>query len=151
MNPDDDDNYGYHPSEQPLLAHAGQQAQIKHKEWRQRAREFLGSKTKHYIILGMVVLDVACILADIFVSLIACDLGKEDEEWVERTGDILYVVGVVFNSLFLVELLVTVWAFGARYVHVFLLRSPIGCLIWVWSEATGHTPHVFQFMGCYTL
>jgi len=114
---DDDDVYRHSiSSEQPLLPYY-QQGQKEDNETRQKTREFLSSKIKHYIILGMVALDVAGVLADIFITLIACDLGKKDEEWVGRSQGILYLVGLVFSSLFLVELMVTVWAFGVRYVY----------------------------------
>lgn len=112
---DDDVHRQSVSSEQPLLEY-NQQGQEDDKERRQKTREFLTSKTKHYVILGMVALDVAGVLADIFITLIACDLGKKKEEWVEKSQEILYLVGLVFSSLFLVELMVTVWAFGIRYV-----------------------------------
>ncbi|KAM7199345.1 hypothetical protein V8F20_005740 [Naviculisporaceae sp. PSN 640] len=108
------DGYRDDPSEQPLLGFT-QRAQMRNEEGRHKAKEFLESKSKHYIILAMVVLDVAGILADIFISLMACDLGKKDDRWVQRSEEILYIVGVVFSSLFLVELLVTVWVFGFRF------------------------------------
>ncbi|KAK4211098.1 ion transporter [Rhypophila decipiens] len=111
---DDNDDYGYFSSREPLLA-ISNQAQIKNREGQKRTREVLESKPMHYVILGLVALDVTAILADIFITLIACDLGKKDEEWIEWSEEILYFVGLVFSSLFLVELMASVWVFGTSF------------------------------------
>ncbi len=83
---------------------------------RDQAKVLLSSKTKHYVIMSLVALDVASILADILIALISCDMGEEEEAWVEVTREALHLVGLIFSSMFLVELLLTVWAFGLRYV-----------------------------------
>ncbi|AEO64529.1 uncharacterized protein THITE_2110762 [Thermothielavioides terrestris NRRL 8126] len=82
---------------------------------RSQARALLSSRAKHYFVLGLVALDVTAILADLFVALVACDLGKTDEEWVTRAREILHPFALVFSTLFVAELGVTVWAFGWRY------------------------------------
>lgn len=81
---------------------------------RRQVRALLSTNAKHYTVMGLVALDVGAILADIFVAFVACDLHLEDEEWVGRTREGLRVVALVFSSVFLAELLVTVWAFGRR-------------------------------------
>lgn len=77
-------------------------------------REILNSKQKHYFILALVALDVMCILTDVFIALISCDTGRKDEEWVGRTREALEIPGLVFSCIFLIELLLCVWAFGFR-------------------------------------
>jgi hypothetical protein len=62
--------------------------------------------------MGLVALDVAAILSDIFITLIACDMEKEDSGWVDESREGLQIAGLVFSCLFLVELLITIWAFG---------------------------------------
>ena len=63
--------------------------------------------------MGLVALDVMVILADVFVALIACDMHiPKEETWVQHTREGLHVTAAVFSGLFLVELVVTVWAFG---------------------------------------
>ncbi|KAL1835688.1 hypothetical protein VTJ49DRAFT_6207 [Mycothermus thermophilus] len=86
-----------------------------HARRRTQAQDLLSSHTKHYFILGLVALDVCTILADLLVALIACDLDKEDEPWVAKTREVLHPISITFSSLFMAELLVTVWAFGWRY------------------------------------
>jgi hypothetical protein len=66
--------------------------------------------------MTLVALDVAAILADIFVALIACDMHLEKERWVGRVREGLHVTAAVFSGLFLGELGVSVWAEGLRYV-----------------------------------
>jgi hypothetical protein len=86
-----------------------------HPEYRRRRRQtqtLLISKEKHYLILGLVALDVMGILADIFIALIACDMGEKNKPLVEHARDGLQLAGLVFSCLFLVELVLCVWAFG---------------------------------------
>lgn len=71
--------------------------------------------------MTLVALDVAAILADIFVALIACDMHLEKEEWVHRVREGLHVTAAVFSGLFLGELVGCVWAEGLRYVDLFVL------------------------------
>ncbi|KAK3955036.1 hypothetical protein QBC32DRAFT_334469 [Pseudoneurospora amorphoporcata] len=86
-----------------------------HRHLLAQARAFLSSKTKHYIVLALVAMDVASIVADIFVALIACDLEQEGAEWVAETREGLHAFGMVVSSLFLVELAGMIWAFGAGF------------------------------------
>lgn len=57
-------------------------------------------------------LDVTSILVDLFIALVACDLDKRHEAWVEKSDEVLHPIAVAFSSLFMVELGVSVWAFG---------------------------------------
>lgn len=102
------------PENAPLLQHQARRMRTAHAEHRKKVQALLSSKQKHYIIMGLVALDVAGILADIFVALIACDKGEQGDEWVEDVRDALKITGLVISCLFLVELGVTVWAFGLR-------------------------------------
>jgi voltage-gated hydrogen channel 1 len=81
---------------------------------RQGAQVLLVSKKKHYVVLGIVALDVAALLTNIFLELIACDTGIKSEPWVADVNDGLKTAGLVFSSLFLVELLLCIVAFGFR-------------------------------------
>jgi hypothetical protein len=81
---------------------------------RRRGREMLSSKKKHYLAMTLVALDVVAILTDVFVALVACDMGQEDEQWVDETRAVLKKVELVFSAMFLVELLLTIWAFGYK-------------------------------------
>ncbi len=85
--------------------------------WRQQSQHYLASKQKHYLILGLVALDVAAILTDILVSLVTCELDSDNQPWVGPVLEAAKISGLVISSLFLVELLATVWAFGWGCVH----------------------------------
>lgn len=82
----------------------------------QRSREFsqnvLGSHKKHYVIIGLVTVDVLGIFTDIFINLITCDMGVGDEPWVAPTRRALTLMSLVISSIFMVELLASLWAFG---------------------------------------
>ncbi len=91
---------------------------------RERSRFYLNSKQKHYVILGLVSLDVLAVLTDILISLVTCDLGTENEPWVNDVQEATKICGLVFSSLFLVELLLSVWAFGIEYVSLVTPADP---------------------------
>ena len=78
----------------------------------EQMRRFLVSKKKHYLVMTLVALDVIGLLADILIALIACDIGKKDEPWVGETRDGIQHAGLAFSCLFLLELILCVWAFG---------------------------------------
>lgn len=88
-------------------------AQSHHPGLRAQARTFLSSKTKQYIVLALVAVDVASIVADILVALVACDLKQEGAKWVSETREGLHMLRTLISSLFLVELAGMIWAFGA--------------------------------------
>ncbi|KAK3316685.1 hypothetical protein B0H66DRAFT_301714 [Apodospora peruviana] len=111
----DDDGDDDNNNQQVLLASERAAFSAAYARRRRAAKAFMSSKTKHYMILGLVTLDVSAILADILITLVSCDLGKKDEVWVGRSQETLYIVGLIFSSLFLVELVVSVWASGLRF------------------------------------
>jgi len=83
---------------------------------REAARHYLSSKTGHYFVLGLVALDVSSIFADFVINLFKCEGQWGDKGWDEAL-EALGVIGLVFSTLFLLELLVSVWAFGWRYFN----------------------------------
>lgn len=80
----------------------------------QRCQALLVSKQKHYFILALVALDVACLLTDILIALIDCDKRIKNDAWVPDVREALERAGLVFSCLFLVELLLCLWAFGFK-------------------------------------
>ncbi|GKT52541.1 von Willebrand factor A domain-containing protein 5A [Colletotrichum spaethianum] len=78
-------------------------------------KDILASRRKHYAVLALVSLDVATLMANIFVELVACDMKRDDEPWVKNTRQGLTLAGLVFSCVFLVELVLCVMAFGWRY------------------------------------
>jgi hypothetical protein len=81
--------------------------------WRRSRRQvqrFQTSKFGHYSILLLVTLDISSIFADLFITLYLCD-HKDAQGWID-TQATLGIIGLVFSSLFLLELVLSVWAFG---------------------------------------
>lgn len=66
--------------------------------------------------MAVVVLDVVALLANIFIQLIACEMDKLDEPWVQTSKRVLANAGLVFSCLFMVELLACLYSFGLRLV-----------------------------------
>lgn len=87
---------------------------------RLRTHALLTSRVGHYSVLLLVTLDVACIFADFLISLYSCEhfCHSQDhagaQQW-ENVQDVLSKVSVAFSTLFLVELLASVWAFGREF------------------------------------
>lgn len=86
----------------------------------ERSRRFcqakLSSPKKHYVIITLVVIDVLGIFTDIAISLVTCEMGTEDKPWVKPTQRALGYLALSIASLFMVELMLCIWAFGHRYV-----------------------------------
>jgi hypothetical protein len=75
-------------------------------------RQFFSSRARHWLILTLVVLDVAGILTDIFIALITCELKREDEPWVAPTRHRLTTFSLAMSCTFMVELALSVFADG---------------------------------------
>ncbi|KAK4164475.1 hypothetical protein QBC43DRAFT_317534 [Cladorrhinum sp. PSN259] len=88
----------------------------RYSSFRQKTRELLSSKYKHYFVVTLVSLDVTAILAEIFVTLVACDLHlPADRGWVHVTKEILHPFALVLTYLFMAELGTSIWAFGLQF------------------------------------
>jgi len=83
---------------------------------RQGLQDFLSSRTQHYFVLALVSLDLLGIFADIFIALYTCEqLGDSPDPRFDEARIGLGIAGLVFSCLFMVELLMSIWAFGWRY------------------------------------
>lgn len=83
-------------------------------------RLLLTSRTKHFIIMTTVALDVAILLANIFIQLIACQMHQDDELWVKKLVSGIEAVGLLFSCIFMVELIASLFSFGLRYSALFI-------------------------------
>jgi len=97
-----------------LYPHAHHPLHIDIGSTREAARHWLSSKAGHYFVLGLVGLDVAGIFADFVINLFKCEGQWGNEGWDEAL-DTLGIIGLIFSTLFLLELLISVWAFGWNY------------------------------------
>ena len=86
---------------------------------RRHIETFLASRAQHWIVLTLVSLDLLGIFADIIINLYQCDEGKEDDPKWNAVRNGLGIAGLVFSCLFMLELLLSLWAFG------WLCASPI--------------------------
>ena len=100
---------------------------------RAQLRRFFTSRAGHYSILLLVSLDVSCIFAgililylldsrnsnssmltliDFIINLFTCEARSAQSAW-NTALEALGIVSLVFSCLFMVELLASIWAFGA--------------------------------------
>jgi voltage-gated hydrogen channel 1 len=82
-----------------------------HATGKAKCQSFLSSKYGHYSVLVLVSLDVSCIFADFIINLFVCE-GHLDSEVANTVLDILDWSGLTFSSLFILELIASLWAFG---------------------------------------
>jgi len=81
---------------------------------RSKVKAFLSSSAQHYTVLALVSFDLLGIFADIIINLYQCDEKNTDPKWdYVRNG--LGVAGLVFSCMFMLELLLSIWAFGWSY------------------------------------
>jgi hypothetical protein len=89
----------------------GFKAQYTHsRSW---VQGFLSSRAQHFCVLTLVSLDLLGIFADIFINLYTCEEGNPSPKW-DAVRNVLGIAGLVFSCLFMLELILSVWAFGWR-------------------------------------
>ncbi|KAI1380938.1 hypothetical protein F4677DRAFT_441267 [Hypoxylon crocopeplum] len=94
--------------------------QTSYQQAQSATAKFIHSRAKHWIILVLIILDVAGILSDIFIALITCEIGIEHDEWVAPTRNSLTIFSLSLSCVFLVELFLSVFADGLGYFSSWL-------------------------------
>ncbi|RYP03401.1 hypothetical protein DL764_005160 [Monosporascus ibericus] len=101
-------------SERPEREPAGKWKLRLHR-FRPAVQRFFSSRTQHWLILVLIILDVADILSDIFIGSITCELGKRDEAWVGAVRGALSTFALITSCIFMLELALSVFAYGLAY------------------------------------
>ncbi|KAH7243820.1 hypothetical protein B0J15DRAFT_565137 [Fusarium solani] len=81
---------------------------------REKTTRLLFSKIGHYSVISLVCLDILGMVANFILRLFKCEQGKSGPDW-NLALNILGAIGLVFSCLFMIELIVSVWAFGWNY------------------------------------
>ncbi|KAJ9607649.1 hypothetical protein H2200_007727 [Cladophialophora chaetospira] len=85
---------------------------------RHNLQRFLSSKWGHYFVIILVAADISCIFADFLVSLHVCEHAREKRfnlhAW-KLAQEVLSYTSLVFSTLFMAELIGSVFAFGFHY------------------------------------
>ncbi|KAG6850526.1 hypothetical protein H0H93_012142 [Arthromyces matolae] len=103
---------------QPLLpSSANPQREESPTTSRQKAAEFLESARLHKLVILFITIDAACVLADLTYTVLSpdCGAGEELPSWLE----FLATVSLVITSFFMLEIPLTVWAFGPKFYNPF--------------------------------
>ncbi|KAF8894557.1 hypothetical protein BD779DRAFT_1467157 [Infundibulicybe gibba] len=94
--------------QQPLIpVHAGRTEG--NQTWHERAGELLESRTLHKTVIALITIDAA--LHDIVPNLYP--EGPDAPEWLE----ILSHISLIITTLFVVEIPLTLWAFGPKFYN----------------------------------
>ncbi|KAI0831440.1 hypothetical protein BC628DRAFT_1312137 [Trametes gibbosa] len=92
-------------------------AKTTYQRCKTRAAEFLESPPLHYTVITLVLIDSACVLADLAYTFLSSDCtpieGPDTPLWL----NILANVSLVITTLFLVEIPLSLWALGIRYYN----------------------------------
>ncbi|KAH7914986.1 hypothetical protein BJ138DRAFT_1055798 [Hygrophoropsis aurantiaca] len=82
--------------------------------WRKKVGRFLESPHLHTFVIVLIAIDASCVLADLGYSFLADGCvpeGPEFPTWLEVLANISRAI----TTLFLIEIPVTIWAFGLRF------------------------------------
>ncbi|KAG1768346.1 hypothetical protein EDD22DRAFT_872758 [Suillus occidentalis] len=112
------------PEQQPLLAfpYGEESAPIERPKrtvsvWRENISCILESRRFHTFVIALIVIDATCVLADLGYTVLSDGCAPPDEgpEWLE----VLATISLAITTLFLIEIPVTLWAFGVRFYTPF--------------------------------
>ncbi|KAI0636824.1 hypothetical protein C8Q77DRAFT_526463 [Trametes polyzona] len=82
-----------------------------------RTAEVLESTPLHYTVIALVLIDSACVLADLAYTFLSPDCtpieGPDTPAWLNA----LAALSLAITTLFLVEVPVTIWALGVQYYN----------------------------------
>ncbi|KAH7923513.1 hypothetical protein BV22DRAFT_1092763 [Leucogyrophana mollusca] len=83
--------------------------------WREKTAGFLESTHLHTFVIALITIDAACVLADLGYSFLSdgCTSpeGPEAPAWLE----VLANISLAITTFFLIEIPLTLWAFGPRF------------------------------------
>ncbi|KAH9952182.1 hypothetical protein B0H21DRAFT_17404 [Amylocystis lapponica] len=105
--------------QQPLLPshNASDPEATKHTSWRERTAEILESPILHKTVISLVLIDSACVLADLGYTFLSEDCtpseGPDAPVWLT----VLAHISLAITTFFLVEIPITLWASGLAYFN----------------------------------
>ncbi|KIK49332.1 hypothetical protein CY34DRAFT_7627 [Suillus luteus UH-Slu-Lm8-n1] len=112
------------PEQQPLLAFPYGEEIVPTERpkrtfsvWRENISCILESRRFHTFVIALIVIDATCVLADLGYTVLSDGCAPPDEgpEWLE----VLATISLAITTLFLIEIPVTLWAFGVRFYTPF--------------------------------
>ncbi|KAG1891249.1 hypothetical protein F4604DRAFT_1705109 [Suillus subluteus] len=85
--------------------------------WRENVSCILESQRFHTFVIALIVIDATCVLADLGFTVLSdgCTPSDDGPEWLE----VLATISLAITTLFLIEIPVTLWAFGIRFYTPF--------------------------------
>ncbi|KAI0957388.1 hypothetical protein AcW1_005796 [Taiwanofungus camphoratus] len=125
------------PEQQPLLpsrsisynqeVNADPEVSDKPLRWKDRTAEVLESPALHKTVITLVLIDSACVLADLGYTFLSetCTPSEGPNAPIWLTA--LAHISLAINTLFLIEIPLAIWAFGVRYYNPLggVLHAPL--------------------------
>ena len=94
---------------------------------RQMLQHFFHSAYWHRVLSGLIVMDLVVVLTDIIIILLTChqdtgghDGDHDDHSVLDRVLHVLPVISIILLSIFEIELMLNIYAFGCKYLKRFL-------------------------------
>ncbi|KAI8998504.1 hypothetical protein BD414DRAFT_453302 [Trametes punicea] len=88
-----------------------------YERWKIRTAEVLESTPLHYTVIALVLIDSACVLADLAYTFLSEECtpieGPDTPLWL----NILANISLTITTLFLAEIPITIWALGLQYYN----------------------------------
>ncbi|KAI0082740.1 hypothetical protein K474DRAFT_1681140 [Panus rudis PR-1116 ss-1] len=89
------------------------------RRWKEQTARFLESPSMHYTVLSLVIIDSACVLADLAYTVLSESCtpieGPDAPTWL----NVLSHISMVITIIFLTEIPVTLWALGVNFYNPF--------------------------------
>ncbi|KAG6818198.1 hypothetical protein H0H87_000103 [Tephrocybe sp. NHM501043] len=101
---------------QPLLPSTSTYLKDDTPTCREKTAEFLESRRLHTIVILLIIIDAACVLADLSYTVLSPECGDAAGElpsWLE----VLSHISLAITSLFMIEIPLAIWAFGLSFYN----------------------------------
>ncbi|KAG1756532.1 uncharacterized protein EDB91DRAFT_1241583 [Suillus paluster] len=81
--------------------------------WRENVSRIVESQRFHTFVIALIVIDATCVLVDLGYTVLSDECAPSDENpaWLEALAN----VSLAITTLFLIEIPITLWAFGIRF------------------------------------
>jgi len=91
---------------------------------KERLAEVLESKTFHKVIIFLITIDAICVLADLSYTFLSEDCRTQEEEE-PRWLTVLSYTSLAITSLFLIEIPLHIYTFGAKFYNPFAKNEEV--------------------------
>jgi len=96
---------------------SNEEGQSRYISWKEKTAEWLESPPLHYTVLALIIIDSACVLADLGYTVLSDTCTPVEGDDAPVWLDVLSHLSLAITTLFLVEIPVTLWALGFSFFN----------------------------------